>query len=1110
MLLFGLDEWLSFAPLPLIYASTAGLLSSIVPFSMMYAILRHRVIDIGFTLNRTLAEAVTFTDGALSLDELPAARRALVRRTALLLSADIPLSELYDRLSALLGSFVDASSVLVAVGNASYARLEYSYEDGFGGKPDKVELAADGATAHVLQEGKSRLYKSAAEWPSHRRISLGGRMTQPSESAIFVPVTFGGETVGVLSVQSRRPGAYDDKDVALLEACALYLGARIYDKERRGRNVSQVPGGRDRLTSLANGESFDQTFEREWKRCAREASPLSLLALDVDRFKAFNQLYGHVAGDTCLRQIAQALLTCVKRPNSFVARCGGAEFGVLLPECEASQAVAIGEAICAAVRALEIPHQGSSLGHVTVSIGLGSSTPGAGDDSGRIVAAAYSRLHQAKEQGRNRIAADKYVSDAVAAQARVVARHNLPPARMSFVGREADIAQITTLLAANRLVTVLGPGGIGKTRIALEVARRAFQHYADGVWFVDLASIASADAVPEVIAAVLFPEVDTTVSVARLVELLQARRLLLVLDNCESVAEACAALLVPALNSAPDVAVLAISARPLQIASESCHRLQGLERPEGAALFRERTLGRFVRESAPDHEKADKITACLKGIPLSIELVAANAGSSSVDELTSQDRPMEEVLEWSYASLSPDEQIVFRRLAVFAGGWAPEAAAAVCATHPSSGESVRGSLDVLVAKSLVGRTERDGNVRYDLHDAVRPYAAAILRRSGELQSIALAHARYFASCARERLEAKGKIARQDWLRMQRADLQNYWVALRVTLGVSQHDPLAVDILLCLSGLLLETEPFARLDEPIRAALAAEDLPDPTQAALLTALAELVRFKQPADSIHAARRAMQLSYRFGDDLGAARATWLLASAQIRSQSELEASLETLLERAQSSARAWGDRSLCVELLRSLAHVRSETGRYDAARQALREAAETIDPSDTPTLAELLASSAREEFRANSVAEAVRLWRQAASLVEESRPAFAALCRLNSGLGELLLGNAASARALFHEALAALRAAQHSFGTALAFDYFAQLARRDGDPGRAARIAGFAQACFERGPRRGSIEQRLFDELLEDLRRRMGQQRFDDEWSRGRVLSLSDAAGEAATV
>ena len=90
------------------------------------------------------------------------------------------------------------------------------------------------------------------------------------------------------------------------------------------------------------------------------------------------------------------------------------------------------------------------------------------------------------------------------------------------------------------------------------------------------------------------------------------------------------------------------------------------------------------------------------------------------------------------------------------------------------------------------------------------------------------------------------------------------------------------------------------------------------------------------------------------------------------------------------------------------------------------------------------------------------------------------------------------------------AQHPFGIALSFDYFAELARRNGDPARAARIAGFAQSCFERGPRRESIEQRRFDEIVGDLRKRMGEQQFDDEWSRGRLLTLSEASAEAASV
>ena len=137
---------------------------------------------------------------------------------------------------------------------------------------------------------------------------LGDREVQRAASAVFVPIPFGGRIVGVLSIQSSKPNAYDDEDLLLLESCAIYLGARIHDEEQRAATEQlQHIATTDALTGLANRRAFDEALAREWHRCARSRTPLSLLMVDVDYFKTFNDAYGHVAGDTCLRQIAQTV-----------------------------------------------------------------------------------------------------------------------------------------------------------------------------------------------------------------------------------------------------------------------------------------------------------------------------------------------------------------------------------------------------------------------------------------------------------------------------------------------------------------------------------------------------------------------------------------------------------------------------------------------------------------------------------------------------------------------------------------------------------------------------------------------------------------------------------
>ena len=572
--------------------------------------------------------------------------------------------------------------------------------------------------------------------------------------------------------------------------------------------------------------------------------------------------------------------------------------------------------------------------------------------------------------------------------------------------------------------------------------------------------------------------------------------------------------------------MLATSREALAIDGESVYRLSALERDDGVELFVERARSVGAAElSHDDRGIVEQIVAQLDGLPMATELAAARLVMLSPQELLerlsdrfsalrtrSRDAPvrqqtLEALLDWSYQLLSEREQRVFRRLAVFAGGWTLRAAPAVCGDETISGDDVCGAVESLLAKSLVAVDEYPGSRRFRFLDTTRDYAAALLRRSDEEERLAAAHARYFSETARDRLGVKTETPYQQWSQLQRAEVENYRTALRYALASSREYALAANILRSLGGLLLETEAFDEFCDRIRVAAGSEEVKADVQAPFWLALSELLRLKQPAESLFAAQRAVDLFTRGGDDYNAAYAIWLLAGAQLRARGALDAAIEPLLARALATARARGDRHLCVGLLRHVAFLRSENGRHAEAREALREAAETIDRTDVGVLAALIGSSAREEFRAENVVEAVRLWRQAAQLIEESRPAYASLCRINAGFGELLLGNHGSARLLLQDGLEGVHTTGHRFGVALAFDYFARLARETGDLQRSARIAGYAQLCFERGPRRESISQRLFDELVEDLRRRLGAESFDFEWGRGRFMSIDDALGEA---
>lgn len=166
----------------------------------------------------------------------------------------------------------------------------------------------------------------------------------------------------------------------------------------------------DALTGIANRRAFDETLTREWDRCARTQQPVSLLLCDVDYFKVYNDTYGHVLGDDCLRRVAQALVSCVKRPADLCARYGGEEFAVILAETDEAGALAVAREACDNVRALAIPHRGSSLGIVTISLGVATLVPEIGADP-TIAQEADGNLYRAKDAGRNRYVASNAVDD---------------------------------------------------------------------------------------------------------------------------------------------------------------------------------------------------------------------------------------------------------------------------------------------------------------------------------------------------------------------------------------------------------------------------------------------------------------------------------------------------------------------------------------------------------------------------------------------------------------------------------------------------------------------------------------------------------------------------
>jgi len=729
--------------------------------------------------------------------------------------------------------------------------------------------------------------------------------------------------------------------------------------------------------------------------------------------------------------------------------------------------------------------------------------------------------------------------------------HNLPAQLTSFIGRGKEIEEIKKLIAANRIVTLTGSGGAGKTRLSLQVGADCLHQFSGGVWFVELAPVANPLLLPQTLLSIFNLREDshhTTLEI--LIEYLRAKTLLLLLDNCEHLIGPCAQISEDLLHACPKLKILTSSREALGIAGEVPYRVPSLATPspdhlpplenlsdlDSIRLFIERATTAKPDFALTEDNASFVAQICfrLDGIPLAIELAAARVKMLSAEQITvrlddrfrlltggsrtalPRQQTLRAMIDWSYSLLSEPEKTLFRRLAVFVSGWTLEAAESVCGEE-SSGADILDLLTRLVDKSLVFSEESIGEIRYRRLETIRQYSREKFFETDEVETIRDRHLAFYVKYAET---AEGHMrgrARLTWIHRLGAEQDNLRAAMEWGLARNPESALRIAASLPLfwttGGFSAEgfrwiqqamAEHMEKMGEAAQPSLRAKGLGG--LAFLYMSLGDNLNGKRVAEESVALFRQSQ------DKNGFAHSLIILAFP-----------LEFLGERLQSEAalmegiaiaRAEKNAFVLSSGLNNLTRVTLDLhGDIEAAE---RYAEEAIRVSEEAGI-EWTVSVAHEmkgniAFHRKDYDEARHLFEKAVNAYRETGASFNVIIA-KSGLAhmERELGNYAIALDIYRETIVAFRDVRQTGAVAHQLECFGFIAlaqnqnkRSSRQDERALQLFAAANALREKGGTPMTPDEQVyFDKQLTTLREKLDSIQFDSIWSKGLVMTMEQA-------